>query len=268
MAIDFGTTYSGYAFSFTDDKTASINVMRKFDGGGDTDMSNNKTPTTLLLDPHFRFRSFGFKARQEFHNLDDKEAKRYYYFEKFKMTLHSTQHLSRSTQIKAANGKSVPAITVFAHALRAFKDQALEELTDQSCTDINNDDVRWVVTVPAIWKQPAKQFMRNAAYEAGMGSERNPDQLIIALEPEAASVYCRGLRINQLIGTDNSRQGSTLNMSKMGRDVVKAVEDQKGNLICMPLCHYKARHAKRFCELRYEVHGGRLRRWNCRYHCS
>lgn len=24
--------------------------------------------------------------------------------------------------------------------------------------------MRWVLTVPAIWKQPAKQFMREAAY--------------------------------------------------------------------------------------------------------
>lgn len=28
-----------------------------------------------------------------------------------------------------------------------------------------SDDVKWVLTVPAIWKQPAKQFMREAAYE-------------------------------------------------------------------------------------------------------
>lgn len=26
-------------------------------------------------------------------------------------------------------------------------------------------DIRWVVTVPAIWKQPARQLMREAAYE-------------------------------------------------------------------------------------------------------
>ena len=27
------------------------------------------------------------------------------------------------------------------------------------------EDVRWVVTVPAIWRQQAKQFMREAAYQ-------------------------------------------------------------------------------------------------------
>lgn len=29
---------------------------------------------------------------------------------------------------------------------------------------LEKDAVRWVLTVPAIWKQPAKQFMREAAY--------------------------------------------------------------------------------------------------------
>lgn len=29
---------------------------------------------------------------------------------------------------------------------------------------LEKDTVRWVLTVPAIWKQPAKQFMREAAY--------------------------------------------------------------------------------------------------------
>lgn len=77
----------------------------------------------------------------------------------------SFQNLSRETVIYAANGKGLPALTVFAHALRYFKEHALQELSDQSATPILSDDVRWVVTVPAIWRQPAKQFMRNASYE-------------------------------------------------------------------------------------------------------
>lgn len=59
----------------------------------------------------------------------------------------------------------MPAIEIFAHALRYFKDHALQELSDQSATTIINEDVRWIITVPAIWRQPAKQFMRHAAYE-------------------------------------------------------------------------------------------------------
>jgi hypothetical protein len=58
-------------------------------------------------------------------------------------------------------------VTVFRHALRFFKDHALSEI-GQSCGldgGLSEEDVRWVLTVPAIWRQPAKQLMREAAYE-------------------------------------------------------------------------------------------------------
>lgn len=197
VAIDFGTTYSGYAFSFTRDPD-NIHMMRKWEGG-DPGVVNQKTPTTLLLNPDGEFHSFGFTARDVYHDLDAQEAKRWMFFEKFKMTLHSNENLSRATEIRAANGRPMPALTVFAHALRYFRDQALKELSEQSATTILPDDVRWVVTVPAIWRQPAKQFMRAAAYKAGIGCPDFPEQLIIALEPEAASVYCRKLRMHQLV---------------------------------------------------------------------
>ncbi|XP_055927818.1 uncharacterized protein LOC129959051 isoform X1 [Argiope bruennichi] len=197
VAIDFGTTYSGYAFSFTRDPD-NIHMMKKWDGG-DPGVFNQKTPTTLLLSPEGTFHSFGYSARDYYHDLDEEEAKKWLYFEKFKMTLHHNEHLSLETEIAAANGKHMPAVTVFAHALRYFKDHALQELSDQSATKILNEDVRWVVTVPAIWKQPAKQFMRVAAYKAGIASPDYPEQLLIALEPEAASIYCRKMRLHQLV---------------------------------------------------------------------
>ena len=75
------------------------------------------------------------------------------------------QALNRSTAIAATNGATVPAVTVFSHALRHFMQQALREISDQSMTPISNDDVRWVITVPAIWSAAAKQLMRQAAYD-------------------------------------------------------------------------------------------------------
>ena len=85
------------------------------------------------------------------------------------------QDLHKGVEIQAANGKKMLAVKVFAHALRFFKDHCLQELSDQSSTRIVNDDIRWVITVPAIWRQPAKQFMRQAAYEV---SWRRYTQLI------------------------------------------------------------------------------------------
>ncbi|KAM8780392.1 heat shock 70 kDa protein 12A isoform 3-T3 [Rhynchonycteris naso] len=197
VAIDFGTTSSGYAYSFTKEPEC-IHVMRRWEGG-DPGVSNQKTPTTILLTPERKFHSFGYAARDFYHDLDPNEAKQWLYLERFKMKLHTTGDLTLDTDLTAANGKKIKALEIFAYALQYFKEQALKELSDQAGSDFENSDVRWVITVPAIWKQPAKQFMRQAAYQAGLASPENSEQLIIALEPEAASIYCRKLRLHQMI---------------------------------------------------------------------
>ncbi|KAK2878882.1 hypothetical protein Q8A67_019673 [Cirrhinus molitorella] len=201
VAIDFGTTSSGYAYAFTKEPEC-IHTMRRWEGG-DPGVSNQKTPTTILLTPDRKFHSFGYAARDFYHDLDPTESKQWLYLEKFKMKLHTTANLSIDTDLHAANGKKVKALDIFAYALAFFKEQALKELSDQAGADFDNADVRWVITVPAIWKMPAKQFMREAAYKAGLVSRDNPDQLIIALEPEAASIYCRKLRLHQMVDLGN-----------------------------------------------------------------
>lgn len=58
--------------------------------GGDPGVSNQKTPTTILLTPERKFHSFGYAARDFYHDLDPNESKHWLYFEKFKMKLHTT----------------------------------------------------------------------------------------------------------------------------------------------------------------------------------
>ena len=102
VAIDFGTTFSGYAFSFVRDREntpppadgesfardAPIHMMRRWEGG-DPGVINQKTLTALLLTPVGQFQAFGFTARNFYHDLDPTEAQRWMYFDKFKMALHS-----------------------------------------------------------------------------------------------------------------------------------------------------------------------------------
>ncbi|XP_029030654.1 heat shock 70 kDa protein 12A isoform X4 [Betta splendens] len=207
VAIDFGTTSSGYAYAFIKEPEC-IHTMRRWEGG-DPGVSNQKTPTTILLTPDRKFHSFGYAARDFYHDLDPSESKHWLYLEKFKMKLHTTANLSIDTDLHAANGKRVKALDIFAYALAFFKEQALKELSDQTGGEFDNNNVRWVITVPAIWKMPAKQFMREAAYKSGLVSRENPEQLIIALEPEAASIYCRKLRLHQMVdlGTQATHNG-------------------------------------------------------------
>ena len=81
------------------------------------------------------------------------------------LLIRSPQDCTKDTQIEAANGQRFSAFNVVSLTLRFFREHALRELSHQCGTTIDNDDVRWVVTVPAIWNEQAKKFMRLAAYE-------------------------------------------------------------------------------------------------------
>ena len=70
--------------------------------------------------------------------------------------------------MRAASGRSMPAATIFAHAMRYFGTCCLQELQEQAISPaVTVEDIQWVITVPAIWRQSAKQFMRYAALQVG-----------------------------------------------------------------------------------------------------
>jgi len=69
---------------------SSVTVMRRLEPG-DPGVVNHKSPSTLLLDPAGQFHSFGFTARDYYHDLSPREARNWLYFDKFKMALHNTK---------------------------------------------------------------------------------------------------------------------------------------------------------------------------------
>eukprot|EP00118_Oscarella_pearsei_P014366 m.122707 g.122707 ORF g.122707 m.122707 type:complete len:572 (+) comp37797_c0_seq1:24-1739(+) len=198
VAIDVGTTYSGYAWSFADNKYM-IQAIREVAPNPErvtSSIPTGKVPTALLLKPDGTFHSFGHKALHYYNaELDEDEQKEWIYFERFKMKLHRKSDLSRDTMATAANGKTISLQSVVSHTLRYFGDAAIKQASSSSKTDVNPGDVTWVVTVPAIWNDAAKQIMREAAYEAGLTSRDQPDRLVIALEPEAAALYCKSVSL-------------------------------------------------------------------------
>lgn len=64
--------------------------------------------------------------------------------------------------LKEMGGKTMKAMLVFAFCIEYIKDRVLERL-HQATDSLNDDDVRWVLTVPAIWSDQARQFMIEAA---------------------------------------------------------------------------------------------------------
>jgi hypothetical protein len=89
VAIDLGTTSSGYAFSFTREPHI-IHVMRRLEDGK-SGVSNRKVPTVILFAPDGTFHSFGFAARNHYYSLDTDEASSWHLFDKFKGVLDNLQ---------------------------------------------------------------------------------------------------------------------------------------------------------------------------------
>lgn len=72
------------------------------------------------------------------------------------------QRLSTKTTVADIFGKELPAVDIFSHAIKYLKDHMINEHKNRG-TSIEDSDIHWVLTVPAIWDDPAKQFMRRAA---------------------------------------------------------------------------------------------------------
>lgn len=79
--------------------------------------------------------------------------------------------------IEDITGKSALAIDVFALSIQALKDHLMETL-DKRGIKMTVKDIRWVLTVPAIWTDAAKQFMRKSAEKVN-AKRYNRSELIL-----------------------------------------------------------------------------------------
>lgn len=208
-AIDFGTTYSGYAYSFKHDfeKDPALHIITNKWEGGKT--MSEKAPTCVLFDEEKKFASFGYEAEERYGEIaieGEEEVDKWYFFQRFKMELHDKK-IHRGLTIKDVKGKEMLAKTVFSESIKFLKDHLLAELKKKKTT-IKVEEIHWVLTVPAIWTDAAKQFMRESGIEAGLPSKL----LSIALEPEAASLYCQHQHIEQ----DDEQSTSVFEPPKVG----------------------------------------------------
>ena len=99
-AIDFGTTYSGWAYSFLNDYRSDPTkaIVRLWNSGTDT-LVTEKTPTCALIAPDGKtLVAFGYEAEDKYQKLVEKGTyMQYYFFKRFKMALDkqvSSEHFN------------------------------------------------------------------------------------------------------------------------------------------------------------------------------
>ena len=87
-AFDFGTTYSGYAFSFKDSQN-DVKTNKNWTAGSGK-LISLKTPTSVLLNVDGEFDSFGFDAEDKYSSLaEDGKHHGWRLFRRFKMVLQN-----------------------------------------------------------------------------------------------------------------------------------------------------------------------------------
>ncbi|XP_056013359.1 heat shock 70 kDa protein 12B-like [Ostrea edulis] len=204
-AIDLGTTFSGYAYSLRsafDENPLKINTnywCNEYMG-----LLSLQTPSVVLLKPNKTFHAFGYEAENKYASLaEDSEHMEWFYFKRFKMTVCQNKSLRRTTIIKDANGKEMPAKTIFTMAIKYLKDHLMGILNSHGA-EITEDLILWVLTVPAIWNEVAKEVMTEAAAEAGILSK----QLLLVSEPEAATNYCSHILMEPMSDSEERNENN------------------------------------------------------------
>lgn len=77
--------------------------------------------------------------------------------------MHYFQQIRETFEISDdRNSLSVPALDIFAFTITALKKHFEDDLKDRGLT-VDSKNILYVLTVPAIWSESAKEFMKKAA---------------------------------------------------------------------------------------------------------
>lgn len=200
IAIDFGTARSGYAYQFFEDKDAKDPIFRN--RWSDTNEFYPKTLTEILFSPDGLVEAWGHSARKRFTQLrEEASEKGYILIENFKTLLHDGKDRDKDGPFIMREGKKFSIVTLIAEFLKLVKEVALKDIAETLGGEglLDEKEIRWCLTVPAVWQEDSKQIMCRAAQLAGLIGEgtQESERLLLVLEPEAAAVHCQQVMMRQ-----------------------------------------------------------------------
>ncbi|CAN0255605.1 unnamed protein product, partial [Hapterophycus canaliculatus] len=187
VAIDFGTTRSAWAYRVSGQADNKI-LVRIPDTARASPSSTTKTETVALLNRAGRgeLLAFGPAALQQYAEDDVEENALFRWFKVDLCEIAPGETTVDLLTTVSTAGHVVPLLGVITASLVYFRDDVLGFLSSTSGGTVRATDVNWVLTVPAIYDDFSKNFMRQAAYAAGMMDRVSSTKLRLCLEPEAA----------------------------------------------------------------------------------
>ena len=197
VAIDFGTSRSGYAYAFT----ANKQIISKTDWIGQP-VPYVKTLTHLLYDKDRKVEAWGWEAKETLackQDLFEEGSKGLYFFQNFKIQLRESKDRTQDGPVVTNQGKTFLVLDLITDYLKKLKEDAQTAIKNSTAGKLEEREILWCLTIPAIWTDTEKQLMRRAAQKAGLIGFDSADtqRLLLVLEPEAAAIYCLKNEIDQ-----------------------------------------------------------------------
>ncbi|MCX5189953.1 Hsp70 family protein [Streptomyces sp. NBC_00268] len=189
-AVDFGTHGTGFAWTVRtplndDPRTRRVQFFTRFPG---RQLERPKNLTAILVTDGGDTVAWGHEARARWAEaLAKGESEGLGYAYAFKAALKSGGSMADLPVTggfvdRADRGLIRRLVTAY---LKEIRELATAEIKRMTYTE---REVRWCITVPAIWDDEDKAVLRRLAVDAGFPAD--PERLLLAIEPEAAALYC------------------------------------------------------------------------------
>ncbi|CAG8681881.1 16539_t:CDS:10, partial [Acaulospora morrowiae] len=181
VSIDFGTTFSGFAYA----NRANPEIITN--DSWPEQQGTFKTNTCLAYDDNLQLVSWGYPALAQEPPKKKKQAARPHPkpVELFKLHLANVKEDEKPPLPPGLDPRK--AITDYLHEVNKL---ILETLNSRWPGLRYPSQVRFVCSVPAEWHHEAKAIMRECLYNAGYLDHRLSENLEFTTEPEAAAIYC------------------------------------------------------------------------------
>jgi hypothetical protein len=204
-AIDFGTHGTGFAWAPVSQENTELQERRIsfYDNWAEQKVSYPKNRSAVLTDADGNLLSWGYRAISQMDSMPKGAGWRLQVG--FKMLLRNVGAVADTGAVAAAGQAGVVLAADPADAYRLTV-LCLEQVVAVARDKImeggyEESDIRWCLTVPAMWDPYTKDLMHKAAVAAGLPDD--PDRLLLAQEPAAAALYCaaKGETVLQTPGT-------------------------------------------------------------------
>jgi molecular chaperone DnaK (HSP70) len=196
IGIDFGTTFTGVAFAHSgqiqgNDTAKIAESVTVVSWPGATLSNTDKIPTVISYNRSPPSWGGNVRDRDDMQVAHFKlglqpDAARHYGRLPFDTGVSALSFLEPGYRHPKLPGKT--ALDFTADYLKAILTYIRDDFFPRKfgATFLRNQQISYVITVPAIWKDSAKSQTRQAAVRAGIPANK----LTLITEPEAAALYC------------------------------------------------------------------------------